>query len=245
MDEDTGVTTTLVTTGSETVTVAEPVRPSLVALRVAEPVPTAVTRPAGEIVAIDALLLDHAIARPVSTFPLASRVAAASCTVCPGKSGVDAGVTTTVATGTAVTLTAAHPCFAASNVEVAHTCATRPAPTDVTTPFALTTAVAALDVAQVTVVGTPGSPATTTFSVPGPPPRTRASVGGVTVTLVTRGSATVMTAALTSVIEPAVAVATMDAIPAPTAVTNPVDEMDAMVGDADDHETGAMIACAF
>ncbi len=58
-----------------------PLCPSLVAVIVAEPAPTAVTRPLPLTVATDVLLLDHAIARPVSGLPFASLAVAVSCTV--------------------------------------------------------------------------------------------------------------------------------------------------------------------
>jgi hypothetical protein len=56
-----------------TVSAAEPFCPSLVATIFAEPALTAVTTPLPLTEAIPALELDHAIARPVSVLPLASR----------------------------------------------------------------------------------------------------------------------------------------------------------------------------
>jgi hypothetical protein len=64
-----------------TVTVAVPLFPSLVAVIVAEPAATPVTRPPDEIVAMPVLELDHVTARPVSTLLFASYAVAVSCTV--------------------------------------------------------------------------------------------------------------------------------------------------------------------
>ena len=65
--------------GTVTVSAAVPLRPSLVAVIVADPALTAVTSPVVELTeAIPALPLDQATTRPVSTLLLASRVVAES-----------------------------------------------------------------------------------------------------------------------------------------------------------------------
>ena len=69
------LTVTLVTgktVGDVTVMVTEPLLPSLVAVIVDEPAPTACTVPVGETVSTPRLELDHAIVRPDSVLPFAS-----------------------------------------------------------------------------------------------------------------------------------------------------------------------------
>jgi len=66
---------------------------------VAEPVATPVTSPIADTVAAAGLLLVQLTTRPVSTFPAASFVVAANCTVPPGATVAVAGVTVTTATG--------------------------------------------------------------------------------------------------------------------------------------------------
>ena len=213
---------------------------------VAVPAATALTRPDEDTVAIAALLVDHATARPVSVLPFASRVMAESCAVCPIDSDDVGGVTATVATGatdTAVTVTVAHPCFDVSNADVAHTCELAPAASAVTSPAALTEAVVATEEVQLTAVEAPASATTVAASV-AVPPTVRGSVAGLTVTLVTRGTVTVMTAVFVSVIVPAVADAVTVAAPAATAVTSPVADTDATPDADDDHDTAAAIGFA-
>ncbi|HKC80583.1 MAG TPA: hypothetical protein VKB91_05270, partial [Gemmatimonadaceae bacterium] len=69
------------------------------------PAPIAVTRPVPETVTTPEFALDHEIARPVNTLPLASRVTAASCTVPPIRMLDDEGETVTDATGTPAPVT--------------------------------------------------------------------------------------------------------------------------------------------
>src|SRR5690349_20958464 len=90
--------------GAETVMLAVPLLPSLVAVIVAEPAATPLTRPLLLTVAMVVLLLDQVMLRPVSVFPDASLVVAASCTVAPTLTLAVAGVTATDATGTALTV---------------------------------------------------------------------------------------------------------------------------------------------
>ena len=70
------VTVMLATGTCVTVTPAEPLMPSLVAVIVALPAATACTEPVLDTVATDVFELDHVMLRPVSTFPAASFVTA-------------------------------------------------------------------------------------------------------------------------------------------------------------------------
>src|SRR5438093_4330856 len=102
---DAGVTVTDATTAF-TVMAADPVLPSLVAVTVAGPALTPVTRPVVDTVATVGVPEVHVTTRPVSTFPAASFVVAASCTVLLTATLADAGATVTAATD-AVTVVAA------------------------------------------------------------------------------------------------------------------------------------------
>jgi hypothetical protein len=86
--------------GACTVSDAVPVLVSLVAVIVAEPAAIAVTRPVGDTVATEVLLLVHATARPVSTLPAASRVTAVACVDWPVCTVAAPRETVTVATTT-------------------------------------------------------------------------------------------------------------------------------------------------
>jgi hypothetical protein len=77
---------------------------SLVAVIVAMPTPTAVTRPEADTVRTAVLLEAHVTSRPVSTLLLASRVTAVSCCVAPATIGVVAVESVTDATGTGFTV---------------------------------------------------------------------------------------------------------------------------------------------
>ena len=90
-----------------TVIAAGPLCPSLVAVIVADPATTPVTRPLPFTVATAMLLLAQVTTRPASGVPLASLGVAVSCTVCPTGTLADAGLTVTEATGTVVMVTAA------------------------------------------------------------------------------------------------------------------------------------------
>src|SRR5690606_15493825 len=83
-----------------TVTAADPLFPSDVAVIVAVPSATAITFPVPSTVATAALLVVHETVRPVSTVPSDARVSAVSVPVSPGFRSSVAGCTTTVATGT-------------------------------------------------------------------------------------------------------------------------------------------------
>src|SRR6059058_3980231 len=141
---DAGVTVTDATTAF-TVTAADPVFPSLAAVTVAVPALTPVTRPVADTVATLGVPEVHVTTRPVSTFPAASFVVAASCTVLLTATLADAGVTVTDATG-AVTVMAADPVLPSL---VAVTVAV-PALTPVTSPVADTVATVGVPEVHVT-----------------------------------------------------------------------------------------------
>src|SRR6059058_1230702 len=94
---DAGVTVTDAT-GAVTVMAADPVLPSLVAVTVAVPALTPVTSPVADTVATVGVPEVHVTTRPVSTFPAASFIVAASCTVPLTPTLADAGATVTDAT---------------------------------------------------------------------------------------------------------------------------------------------------
>src|SRR3989475_391259 len=94
-----------------TVTVAVPLFPSLVAVIIAPPTATPVTRPVADTVATPPLLVAHVTVRPLSGFPLASRSTAVSCAVPPMTTLGAPGLTLTAATAATVTVTAAVPFF--------------------------------------------------------------------------------------------------------------------------------------
>ncbi len=142
-----GATVTLATGTAETVTAAVPLWPSLVAVIVTgPPADTPVTIPLAFTVASAVLPEAQVITRPVSTFPLASFVVAVSCTVPPATTDAGLGVTVTVDTGTAVTVTAAVPLWPSL---VAVIVTGPPAATPVTTPLPSTVATDVLLDAQV------------------------------------------------------------------------------------------------
>src|SRR3989475_4679093 len=122
--------------GGVTVMAEVPLCPSLVAVIVAEPATTPLTRPLAFTVATDVLLLDQMIARPVSGVPLASLGVAVSCTVWPSGTLVVAGLTVTDATGTLVTVIADVPVFPSLVAVIV----AEPATTPLTRPLALTLA---------------------------------------------------------------------------------------------------------
>jgi hypothetical protein len=79
------------------------------AVIVASPGATAVTSPELETLTIALLLLDHVNARPMSTFPFASRTTVVSCVVRPTWRDAVAGDTVIDATGAGVTVKTAVP----------------------------------------------------------------------------------------------------------------------------------------
>jgi hypothetical protein len=134
-------------TGPSTVSVALPERPSLVAVIVALPGPTAVTTPLVDTVATDADDVVHAIVRPVTTFPLASNVATVACCVAPATTVGFGSPTVTVDTGIGVTVIVADPVF----VSLVAVIVAVPSATGVTTPVADTVAIEGSEVLQATV----------------------------------------------------------------------------------------------
>jgi len=139
-----GKVVTLPTAVMETVMVAVALCPALVAVMVAVPTPLAVTTPSDPTVATPVFELDQITGVPVTTAPVASRVVAASCVVCPTTIETASGVTAMLAAGPCVTLTVAvslFPSLVAVTVAV-------PGPTAVIMPEASTVATVALLVVQ-------------------------------------------------------------------------------------------------
>ena len=99
---DAGLTDTRATGGGVTATDAVPFCPSLVAVIVAAPTATPVTRPLPFTVAAAGLLDAHVTTRPDSAAPFASFGVAVSCPVVPAPTLKEAGLTATDATGTVV-----------------------------------------------------------------------------------------------------------------------------------------------
>src|SRR5205823_4863095 len=134
-----GATVTVATGALDTVTSDVPFTPSLVAVIVAVPAATPVTRPLLLFtVAMDVLELLHTTVRPVSVLPPASFSVAASCTVAFVRMLAVAGATVTVATGALDTVTSDvpfTPSLVAAIVAV-------PAVTPVTRPLPLFTVAA-------------------------------------------------------------------------------------------------------
>jgi len=85
--------------GAFTVSVAEPVTPSLVARIATLPAATAVTSPVLDTVARAVFALLHVTVRPVSTLLFASRSVAVACVVCPAVTVDALNATLTDATG--------------------------------------------------------------------------------------------------------------------------------------------------
>jgi hypothetical protein len=90
--------------GAFTVTAADPDFPPVLAVIVTLPVDTPVTTPVLDTVARPALLVVHVMTRPASGLPLASSGVALRVTFCPTTTVAVLGDTTTLATGTAVTV---------------------------------------------------------------------------------------------------------------------------------------------
>src|SRR5262249_33987907 len=99
-----GATATVATGTSDTVIVLDPTLPSVVAVIVAVPGATAVTRPPVDTVATAVLLDPHVRMRSVTTFPNESVTVGVSVAVCVTNMALVAGDSTTLATGTDVTL---------------------------------------------------------------------------------------------------------------------------------------------
>ena len=132
-------------TGASTVTCAVPFFPSAVAVIVAGPAATAVTRPLPSTVATAGALVVHVTLRPESGVPAASLSVAVSATAPPARTVGALGATATDATG-ARTVTSAEPAFPSLVAEMV----AAPAATAVTSPLLSTVAAAALLELQVT-----------------------------------------------------------------------------------------------
>src|SRR6184192_2207479 len=137
-----------------TVIVEVPLFPSLVAVIVADPGVTPETSPLLLTVATAVLELDHVTVRPESGFPPASLGEAVSCTVWPACTDAEGGVTSTVATGTFVTLIDEVPLFASLVAVIV----ADPGVTPETSPLLLTAATAVLELDHVTVRPESGAP---------------------------------------------------------------------------------------
>src|SRR6266849_6248731 len=211
-----GVTLTGATGTGVTVIVAEPLWPSLVAVTVAVPAATAVTRPVPLTVATAGSALVQVTTRSVSGFPAPSRAVAVSCPVWPTVSPRLGGVTLTVATGTGVTVIVAEPLWPSL---VAVTVAV-PAATAVTRPVPLTVATAGSALVQVTTRSVSGFPAPSRAVAVSCPvwPTVSPRLGGVTLTGATGTGVTVIVA---EPLWPSLVAVTV-AVPAATAVTRPV-----------------------
>jgi hypothetical protein len=98
MDVEASETVTIATGTGTTVIDEVPVFPSLVALIVALPSPTAVTKPLADTVAIDGASDNHVTVRPLKTLLLSSLVSPASWRLVPMTTFADGGLTITVAT---------------------------------------------------------------------------------------------------------------------------------------------------
>jgi hypothetical protein len=139
--------TVTIATGTGTTVIEEvPVFPSLVAVIVALPSATAVTKSLVETLAIAGASDDHVTVRPFKTLLSASRVSAASWRLAPMTTFADGGLTITAATA-GITVSIALPVWPPL---VARICA-EPAATAVTTPVIETVATEVLSELQVMV----------------------------------------------------------------------------------------------
>jgi hypothetical protein len=107
--EDAIDTVTDPTAAETTVTAADPLWPSLVAVMLADPAATAVTNPALFTVATSELSDSHDTTRPERVTPFASLAVAVACVVPPTTTVEAANDTATVAMGGSVTVTSADP----------------------------------------------------------------------------------------------------------------------------------------
>jgi len=198
-----------------TVTVADPVFPSLVAVMVAVPVATPETTPVGDTVATDVVLELHVTVRPESVLPAESFTTLVSVAVLPAVTLVVGGCTATTATGAGVTVTLALPVWPSLVAEIVAT----PSVTPVTTPVPDTVATAVLLERHVTVrslVSAPVTSRTTAESCTLAPWNTELACG-CTLTLPTGKLETVSTEVP---LRPSV-VAVIVAVPGATAATRP------------------------
>jgi hypothetical protein len=204
-----------------TVTEAIPVFVSLVAVIVADPAATAVTRPVELTEAMLVFALDHVTTRPVSTLLLASRVAAESCAVPPTTRLDVAGDTDTDATGTgagALTVIAPVPVFVSLNAVIV----ALPAATAMTTPDAETVLTPVLLELQLITrpVSTLLLASRVTAESCAVPPTRRLDVAGDTDTEATGTGAGALTVIAAEAVCPSLETV-MATFPAATAVTRP------------------------
>jgi hypothetical protein len=180
------------------------------------PAPTAVTRPELLTVATALFELLQVIVRPVSTLPVASFNTAVAWVVCPTVRLPEPNDTLTEATVTSVTVRLACP----ETPPLVATMFALPAPIAVTTPVLLTVATAVFELAHVTVrpVNTlpPVSFNTAVACVVSPTVRLPEANDTLT-----EATGTTVTVRLACPVTPSL-VATMLALPVPTAVTTPV-----------------------
>jgi hypothetical protein len=212
------VTLTVATGTAVTLIDAVPVCPSLVAVMVAAPTDTAVTRPLVLTVATPRLLELHATGRPLRTSPLAARITAVACVVAPAMSEDAASVTLTVATGTGFTVIEDVPVFVSL---VAVIVTGPPAATAVTRPFPSTVAAAVLLDVHVTTRPVSTRPfaslVTAVNCCVGVTPTTNVADVGLTVTIATGTGLTVIAGVVALGADSLVAV--IVAVPTVTAVT--------------------------
>jgi hypothetical protein len=210
-----GLTVTVDTGASVTPTDAVPDFVSLVAVIVADPGLTPVTKPDALTVATPGALVPHVTTRPVNAAPVLSFGVAVSWTLPATRMAALAGATVTDATGTTVTVTADVPVF----VSLVAVIVAAPAAMPVASPVALTLAFVVSLLDHVTTRPASGLPALSlgvavSWSVP---PASRLAGAGVTVTVETGTTVTVIADVPVFVSLVAVIVAE----PGATAVTRP------------------------
>ncbi len=219
-----------------TVTLAVPSTPSTVAVMVAVPTSAACTRPFPSTPATGESLEAHVTVRPVSGLPPASRGVAVSCTVAPDASVVAGGVTSTLATDTAVTVTLAVP----STPSTVAVTVTGPGATAVRSPVVSIVAIAPSLVLHATVRFVSALPPASRGVAVNcwVPPAVRVTVAGVTSTLAT-GTAATVTLAVPST--PSTVAVTVTG-PGATAVNRPVLSIVAMVPSLVAHVTARPVS---
>src|SRR5438309_6333274 len=214
--------------GACTVTADVPLLPSLVAVTVAvPPSATSVTSPVGDTVITVGVLDVHATGRPVKGLPLASLSVTFSWMVPWSGSVAGAGLTTTVATGTSVTVPSAVPAFPSLVAVIVAV----PAATPFTSPLLLTVAILVLLLAHVTVRPVSAVPAES-FGVAVSCtvcPTVRLAVAGATATEATEATRTDVTVSAAVLLLPSL-VAVIVAEPAVTPATRPLPLMVATLG---------------
>jgi len=214
-----------------TVTVANPLRPSLVAVMFALPTVSAVTNPLLDTVATVLFDDDHTIVRPLSSLPPASRVIADACVVAPITTAVAPSDTVTDATGAGTIVTFADALCPSLVAVIAAT----PALTPVTTPVLDTDATVGLELDHVItrplnmLLAASRSVAVACVVAP----TTTAVAASDTLTVAT-GTAETVTVA--NALRPSL-VAVMSAVPGEIAVTVPLDDTVATAVFDDDHAT--------